>query len=170
MMLGIKILIYTFIFLSSSLIGILVSKKYANRVNELKEFKNALNIFKTKIKYTYEPIPDIFKEIGISLNSNISNVFRMASNKMNLLSAGDAWRIALDIDSLNINDEDRNILNNLGKLLGKTDISGQLNQIELTEDFLDDQIKKAEKERTKSEKMFKTLGMIVGLAIVIMLI
>lgn len=169
-MLGIKILIYTFIFLSSSLIGILVSKKYANRVNELKEFKNALNIFKTKIKYTYEPIPDIFKEIGISLNSNISNVFRMASNKMNLLSAGDAWRIALDIDSLNINDEDRNILNNLGKLLGKTDISGQLNQIELTEDFLDDQIKKAEKERTKSEKMFKTLGMIVGLAIVIMLI
>ena len=48
-MLGLKIVIYTFIFLSCSLIGILVSNKYRNRVNELKEFKNALNIFKTKI-------------------------------------------------------------------------------------------------------------------------
>ena len=35
-MLGLKIVIYTFIFLSCSLIGILVSNKYRNRVNELK--------------------------------------------------------------------------------------------------------------------------------------
>ncbi len=166
-MLGIKILIYSFIFLSSSLIGVLISKKYVSRVEELKEFKNALNIFKTKIKYTYEPLPDIFSEISNSTESNISNVFRVARKKMNVLPAGRAWAIALDLDYLNINEEDKNILNNLGKLLGKTDIKGQLNQIELTEDFLDKQINKAEKERSKSEKLYKKLGMIIGLAIVI---
>lgn len=169
-MLGIKILIYTFIFLLSSLIGFLMSKKYSNRVNELKEFKNALNIFKTKIRYTYEPIPEIFSEISTTVNSTISNVFKTASNKMNLLSAGEAWEVALKLDTLNINDEDKNVLKNLGKLLGKTDLSGQLNQIELTSDFLEEQIQKAEKERIKSEKMYKTLGMIMGIAIVIILI
>ena len=161
-MLGLKIVIYTFIFLSCSLIGILVSNKYRNRVNELKEFKNALNIFKTKIRYTYEPIPE-------NTSSNISNVFVVASEKMKVLAAGEAWNLALNMEELNINDEDRLALSNLSKLLGKTDVTGQLNQIELTTDFLESQIKKAEQQRDKSEKMYRTLGMLIGMAIVIIL-
>ena len=168
-MLVIKLIIYSFIFISCSLIGILISKKYINRVNELKEFKNALNIFKTKIRYTYEPIPDIFMQISESINSSVSNVFSQAAKKMDMLAAGDAWNLALKMDTLNINDEDRNVLKNLSKLLGKTDISGQLNQIEMTEDFIDKQINKAEKEREKNERLYRTLGTIIGMTIVILL-
>ena len=50
-----------------------------------------------------------------------------------------------------------------------TDVTGQLNQIELTTDFLESQIKKAEQQRDKSEKMYRTLGMLIGMAIVIIL-
>lgn len=169
-MLAIKILIYSFIFLSCSLIGILISKKYSNRVNELKEFKNALNTIKTKMRYTYEPIPEIFTEISENIDSNISIVFKCAAEKMDVCAAGEAWNLALKLDNLNINDEDRNVLKNLSKLLGKTDLEGQLNQIEMTSDFLDNQIKKAENQKDKSEKMYRTLGMIIGMAIVIILI
>jgi len=168
-MLGIKIIIYSFIFLTSSGIGLLVSKKYEERVNELKEFKNALNIFKTKIKFTYEPIPEIFAEISNSINSKPGKIFKIASNNMKLLAAGEAWSIAIDTEFLSINEEDKNILKNLSKLLGQTDIEGQLNQIELTSSFLDKQIEKAESERGKNEKMYRTLGMVIGLAIVIVL-
>ena len=152
----------------------MVSNKYRNRVNELKEFKNALNIFKTKIRYTYEPIPEIFEQISKNTNSNISNVFGVASEKIKVLAAGEAWNLALKKEELvyiikNINDEDRLALSNLSKLLGKTDVTGQLNQIELTTDFLEDQIKKAEQQRDKSEKMYRTLGMLIGMAIVIIL-
>lgn len=168
-MLIIKIIIYSFIFLSSSLIGILISKKYENRVNELKEFKNALNIFKTKIRYTYEPIPDIFMEISENINSNISNVFYEAACKMDVLAAGEAWGLALKMEDLNINEEDKNVLFNLSKLLGKTDLQGQISSIEMTEDFLEEQIRKAQNLRNKNEKLYRTLGMILGLAIVIIL-
>lgn len=169
-MLVIKVLIYSFIFLSCSLIGILISKKYSNRVNELKEFKNALNIFKTKIRYTYEPIPEIFTEISENINSNISNVFKIAAEKMEVCAAGEAWDLALKVDDLNIDDEDRTALKNLSKLLGKTDLEGQLSQIEMTSDFLDKQIRKAENQKEKSERMYRTLGMIMGMVIVIILI
>lgn len=169
-MLGIKIVIYSFIFLSSSLIGILISKKYSNRVSELKEFKNALNIFKTKIRYTYEPLPQIFTEISENVNSNISPVFKNAAEKMKFCAAGEAWNLALTIEELNIDDEDRNALKNLSKLLGKTDLDGQLNQIEMTTNFLDKQIKEAETQKEKSEKMYRTLGMIIGIGIVIILV
>ncbi len=169
-MLAIKIIIYSFIFLSCSLIGILISKKYSNRVNELKEFKNALNIFKTKIRYTYAPLPEIFAEISESIDSNIGTVFKRAAEKMNICAAGEAWDLALKMEDLNIDDEDRNALKNLSKLLGKTDLEGQVNQIEMTSDFLDKQIRKAENQRDKSERMYRTLGMIMGMAIVIILI
>ena len=66
--------------------------------------------------------------------------------------------------------EDKDILKNLGKLLGKTDIEGQLSEIELTSSFLDSQIKKAEQERERNGKLYKTLGVITGIGIVIVLI
>ena len=141
-----------------------------NRVNELKEFKNALNMFKTKIRYTYAPLPEIFTEIAENVDSNISNVFKKASEKMEICPAGEAWDLALRIEDLNIDDEDRIALKNLSKMLGKTDLEGQLNQIEMTSDFLDSQIKKAETQKAKSEKMYRTLGMVIGMAIVIILV
>ena len=169
-MLLIRIIIYTFIFLSTSIIGILISKKYSNRVRELKDFKMGLGMFKAKIRFTYEPIPEIFKEIANSINSNIGRVFGIASKNMNMIAAGRAWEMAIqDTVLLNISEEDKNVLKNLSKLLGKTDAEGQVNQIEITESFLDEQIIKAEEEKIKSEKMYRSLGVIIGLAIVIVL-
>ena len=49
-------------------------------------------------------------------------------------------------------------------------LSGQVNEIKLIDTFLDVQIEKAEQDKRKNEKMYKTLGVTVGLAIVIVLI
>ena len=43
-------------------------------------------------------------------------------------------------------------------------------QIEVTETFLEKQIREAEKEKQKNEKLYKKLGATIGLAIVIILI
>lgn len=166
----IKYFILFLILIASSMIGKFLSKKYVYRLEELEEMQNALNILKTKIKFTYEPIPEIFEEISKQINSNTGKIFKLASSNMEVLAAGDAWNMAVDTNILSINEEDRSILKNLSKLLGQTDIDGQINQIELTSKFLDEQIVKAEKEKSKSEKMYRTLGMVIGLAIVIILI
>lgn len=49
-------------------------------------------------------------------------------------------------------------------------MEGQVSEIELTSSFIDMQINKAEEERKKNEKMYRTLGTVIGLAIVIILI
>ena len=59
-----KYIVLIILFASSSYIGVLISQKFKNRVNELKELKTDINEFEAKIKMTYEPIPKIFKEIG----------------------------------------------------------------------------------------------------------
>lgn len=155
---------------ASTYIGILISKKYLNRVTDLKEMKNALNIFATKIKFTYETIPQIFKEISEKVKPNIANIFLSASNKMENINAGNAWLQALEESNTNMVKEDIETLKNLSNLLGKVDIEGQVNEIELVETFLDTQIEIAEEDKNKYVKMYKTLGITIGLAVVIILI
>ena len=57
-----------------------------------------------------------------------------------------------------------------GKLLGKTDKVGQINEINVTSQLLNTQIEKAEQEKNKNYKLFKTLGSVVGIGICIILI
>ena len=158
------------VFLIATYIGILSANRYKNRVVDLKEMQSALNMLETKIKFTYSPLPDIFEEISEHVNPNISHVFRMASIKMDNMNATDAWEQAIDISYTNLNKEDINTIKGLGKLLGKTDVEGQVSEIELVKKFLEIQIDKAENECNKNEKLYKTLGIVSGMGIVIILI
>lgn len=169
-MVVVKGIILILLLFSSSYIGILVSKKYQNRVKELKEIKSLLTIFSTKIKLTYEPIPQIFEEIGNKENSNISYIFKIAAKQMKELPAGEAWNKAVETKNTNLKKEDIEVLKGLSSLLGKVDLEGQVNEIELVDTFLNSQIEKAEEESKKNVKMYKTLGITLGLAMVIVLI
>ena len=165
----IKYFILFLILIASSMIGKFLSKKYVYRLEELEEMQNALNILKTKVKFTYEPIPEIFEEISNSVNKNIGNIFKNAKNKMNKTTANIAWEEAIDETVTNLKQEDRNTLKTLSKLLGQTDVEGQVGQIEITQRFLEDQIGQALEEKQKNEKLYTKLGTIMGLAIIIVL-
>ena len=78
----IKYILLIFIFGLSTGIGMLISKSYENRVMELKEFKNILNIMKTKIKFTYEPLAEIFKQISKDNETEIEKIFGQMANQI----------------------------------------------------------------------------------------
>lgn len=166
----IKCIIYILIFSSSTYIGILISKQYSNRVNELKEIKLALNILKTKIRFTSEPLYSVFMEISMSSKGNVSNLFKNISENLKTNSAKVAWEQGIENETLAIKKQDRQALKSMGKLLGKTDLDGQISEIELTESFLETQILDAQKEKDKNEKLYKTLGMVTGAGIIVILI
>lgn len=165
----IKYFILFLILISSTLIGRYLSKRYLYRLEELEEMNTALNIFKSKIKFTYEPIPEIFEEISKGSNKNVGNIFTLAKEKMQQENANMAWEQAIEESSTNLKDEDKHILRTLSKLLGQTDSDGQISQIEITQNFLEAQINEAREEKNKNEKLYSRLGTTIGLAIVIIL-
>ena len=138
----VKILLLTVVMGMCTVLGIMKANKYKLRVIDLQEIKKALNFAKTKMRYTY----------------------------MKSLNAGQAWEKAVDESSNNLTNEDINIIKGLSKLLGKTDLEGQLMQIELTAKLLDEQIIEATNLQNKNTKLYKTLGATVGLAIMIIFI
>lgn len=156
-MIIIKLCLLGSLFAAAATIGLLLSAKYKNRVTSLKEVKKALNIFETKIKFTYEPIPEIFYEIGKQMGSETEKMFTKASQYMKNINAKEAWEQAVRQTNTCMTKEDLEVLKGLGKLLGRTDLEGQVSQIELTKTFLDTQIQKAEKEYDKNAKLCKTM-------------
>ena len=167
---GVKYLLLIGIFGLSTSIGFLISKSYQNRVVELKEFKNILNIMKTKIKFTYEPLVEIFKQIAKDNDTEIEKIFGQMANQLSYYQAKDVWENCIQDADISIKQEDKDILKKLGKLLGQTDVEGQISEIEVTENFLDMQIENAEEEKRKNQKIYKTLGVVAGLVFVIILV
>ena len=166
----VKTILLFAIFSLSTGIGILISKMYENRVKELRQFKNILNIIKTKIKFTYEPLAEIFNQISQEKSSKIEEIFENMTYKLAFENIKYSWMDAIQEADISITQEDKDILKELGKVLGQTDADSQVNEIEVTESFLNMQIKKAEEARKKNQKMYKTLGVVVGLVFVIILI
>ena len=166
----IKTILLIAIFSMSTTIGIQISKMYENRVKELKQFKNILNILKTKIKFTYEPLKDIFKQISQEKSNKIEEIFENMTYKLAFEDVKSSWRDSIQEADISLNQEDKDVLKELGKVLGQTDADSQVSEIEVTENFLDMQIEKAEESRKKNQKIYKTLGILIGLFFVIVLI
>jgi stage III sporulation protein AB len=171
-MLVLKYILLILIFIISTKIGIISSKRYRRRVEILEEFKILLNRLKAKIKFTYEPLPEIFNQIFCDLENsqkNTSVIFKLASQYMQKLPAGKAWEKAIDECNLFLNAEDKKIAKSMGNMLGRIDVDGQINDIDLTILLIDEKIKIASAELLKNEKLYKSLGSIIGIAITIIL-
>lgn len=165
-----KIILLTIVMSMCSFLGIMKANRFKLRVVDLTEIKKALNLILTKMRYTYEPLPELFKDVSKELKANIANIFITAHTYMNELSAKEAWEKSVTESNNNFTNEDINIIKGLGNLLGKTDLEGQLMQIELTTKLLEEKIKEATNLQNKNTKLYKTLGTTIGLAIMIIFI
>lgn len=154
----------------SAYIGISKARTFSIRVLKLRNLKSSFNMFKSKLEFTYEPIKCIFEEISKIVYSDDNNIFKSYIENMKNGNFENAWNLAVAENSYSLTSEDIKIISGFGNLLGKTDLKGQLNEIELANEFLDKQILDAEESRKKNDKLYKSLGVIIGITIVIIFI
>ncbi len=168
-MIIIKYICLICIFLTSSKIGFIKSKNLKKRVEELNKIESSFNLFKTKIEYTNDVIEDIFNQISSIIYSNRTNIFFNTINKKENKKLFESWSSSLE-ENLYLKEDDKELLKIFGKNLGKLDKKGQVFQLDEIISLIKKQIQKAEEDVKKNEKMYKSLGSIIGAIIVIILI
>ena len=102
-------------------LGFSKSHKFYIRVKNLKDIKNSLNIFKSKIEFTYEPIKDIFEEISKVVYQDKENIFKMFCENINSNDTSILWNDVVENSKMEFSKDDKEIIKMLGKMLGKTD-------------------------------------------------
>jgi stage III sporulation protein AB len=88
------------------------------------------------------------------------------------LSARECWRKALknNYDTLEFSRNGMELVDRLGLVWGKGDKSGQLKQIALIQELLRQALQEAQSEYHKNDKIWKYLGLLGGLTMVIFLL
>ena len=175
MLLGIKITILFAILGISTLIGYLISNRYLFREKELQNIITCLELFESRINYTYDTIPDSFNFIAGYIGGNAGNIFKKTAEmleRQNDVSTGDCFKNVIDEERvlLNLNDNDIEILKGLSVSLGQIDLDGQLKNIRLVIHTLNTQLEGASHERDKNFKLYRNMGILTGLVLMIVLI
>ena len=163
------------VILSCTFLGAVLSTDCRKRPQQLRELQSMLQMFENQISYLSDVIAEVFMRIGKVSRSEAGLFFSGTVEILNEgrnRSASQAWEQAViqNIKRTALNKEDEEILLTFGKILGCTDLEGQVKNIRLALDQLKHQEVKAEVNRSKNEKMYRSLGILGGIAVVIVLI
>lgn len=161
--------------ISPTIAGFLYSNKFKNRVFQLKEMERSIYQLQNEIVYTHTPLTEAFENVSNKSISPISDIFMNTSKileKNEVENVHDAFLKSIeDVKfEIDLNKEDINIILDLAKSLGSTDIEGQKSVFSLAISTIKKQINFAEVSCVKSVKMYRYLGFSVGAILAILFI
>jgi len=174
-MFWIKILASIMIFIPSTIIGIMLSRKYSNRVENITSLINCILILDTEIIHLSNPVNLAFKNVYERSRSKVSMIFLKTIEDLNNNRDSNlysAFKSTLDLEGskYNFTKQDKEILLSLAKVIGVTDREEQKKYFDTTIEQLKIQRKQAIEEANKNEKLYKKLGIIFALLIILILI
>ncbi|MFY9114000.1 MAG: hypothetical protein WAO23_02010 [Dethiobacteria bacterium] len=151
------------------------ARSFTLRLHQLQQFRQTFNLLSAEISYTGTPLPAAFRNISRRIGGAVGSIFERAGGLILTggdIGAQDAWRKALGevYPRLFISEDDRRIVEQLGTSLGMVDREGQIKQIGLILSLLEDALHHAEEKRRRNERMWRYLGLLGGLVLVIIFI
>jgi stage III sporulation protein AB len=170
-----KILGSLIIVAAASGVGLIYSGVYVERVRQIREMQYALQILETEMLYSALPLVEALEFTSKKSTSAIEGLLDKiaqilkAREKDNVY---DAFKEAYKTkkDELCFGKEEIDVLEAFMQSLGNSDIEGQKKNFNITIKKLEELEKKAEAARSKSERLYKYLGVCAGLLIVIILV
>lgn len=170
-----KILGSIIVILGASVIGFMYSGVYIERVRQIRDLQYALSMLETEIIYTATPLMEALLSIGDKGGTSAKLIFiRMSEmlDKKKSNSVYDAFKESYKglKDELCICKEEVDVLESFMQSLGSSDIEGQKKIFNITIKKLEEIEKKAEVVRSKNERLYRYLGVCMGVLIVIILI
>lgn len=160
---------------ASTMAGFIYSERLKYRVFQLNEVQRAVYQLQNEITYVHALLPDAFKNIAHKSKEPIKELFNKTSELLSdneYENVYEATNSAVNLmkNRLYLNTDDINVILDLTKTLGESDIEGQNNIFSLTISNLKKQIKISEEFMNKNIKMYRYLGFSFGAMLVIVLI
>lgn len=169
----IKLIGGAIVLIAATYLGLVLAKSKVERVRQIRTFISALNIIEIEIKFSFSTLPEIFDKVSKTIDCKVGEMFYVLSQRLinEMRNASEIWAITINeyYPLLNLNNEDKEILLSMGGSLGEIDSESQIKNIRLVIEQLKIQKEKAEDEKKNGERMYKTLGVLSGLCIFIIL-
>lgn len=156
------------------MVGFMLSRRLTERLELIREIQSFLMELGNEIHYMGRPLGQALLSLSKDKPGEMAQFSKevCAFHHEQDITIEAAWQKSLEMfrDQWPIHAEEWALLLSVGEVLGKTDKAGQNAFILMMRDKFSVQEKKAEEERARKEKLYKSLGALGGLALVLVLI
>jgi len=157
------------------MIGFQQAAKYAARPRQIRQVANALQRLETEIGYGHTPLPEALERTAHSVPQPIAGVFREAANGLasdSGISFRESWEQAVSqgwrLTAMRANEQA--VMQRLGSVLGISDKEDQMKHLRLALLQLKAEEDAAREDQARYEKMWKSLGALIAVLIVILMV
>lgn len=150
-------------------IGFSKSAKLQSHLNDLEEVKKIIHFIGSEINYTRAPFSDVFEKVSKKIKNPYQMWLEKLCNKLNDRTSNSFWSIWKESIDENLKDtylkqEDLEELKTFGKNLEYAE------GLKLYLEQLDYKIKNIREEYTAKQKLYRSLGIMGGVFLVILLL
>ncbi|WP_067728091.1 stage III sporulation protein SpoIIIAB [Oceanobacillus damuensis] len=159
---------------TATLIGFEWSNRLTKRPKHIRQLKSALQILEAEIVYSQAPLNEAFLSISRKIPDPLKTFFAVLGSEMKKEQVDffGLWEAKVNelLKNSTLIDTEKEILKQFGRTLGQHDIYQQQKQINLAIVHLDRELEDAIENNHKYGKLAKSLGILSGIFIVLLLI
>jgi len=161
------------VFFAGTMIGFTVSNQYTNRPKHIRQLLQALQQLETEISYGMTPLPDALHSIARKTQDPLAALFRRTAEELSsrAVTTVDAWQVALEAcwHRTAMRSVEKEVIQQLGATLGVSDREDQIKHLHLAMGQLRGEEEAAREDQRRYAKMWRSLGMLGGALIVILM-
>lgn len=157
----------------AALMGLCAVRYMDVRVHHLRMVIHGLETILREMDYRLAPLPELLSLAAKETESNSAEFFAMCAKgaeHLNGRSFQEVWEQAAEASELRLEQEDLELLEQLGGILGRYDRENQRQALEKAMDRLGKQCGKAVEQRGNLGRVYTVLGLTAGAFFVILLI
>ncbi|MEG2429627.1 MAG: stage III sporulation protein AB [Oscillospiraceae bacterium] len=160
-----KIILAIFFVIIGATIGMLLSNSLKNRLLMLQQYQVMLKRIKLYLSYenmkTFQIIKKLSESQYFSKLTFLKNVYENMQIEKNFPQI---WKEQIDNSQINLFDGDKLLILSLGDILGSYELNSQIESIELQEKLLEEKITEAREKFLQLGKLYRSLGILLGIA------
>lgn len=165
-----KIILVMCVVTIPTLIGLNKAKNYAKRESVLRDSITFFKRLQTEIEYNLTNLPNAIEEARQDLTEEIKYVLGNISMAILDGSYSDILVVNL-VDSLTfLQPYDKQVITKGITSLGKSDVTSQINIISCAVANLIELVPEAKEEKVRNSKLYRTVGLVAGLMLAIIVI
>ena len=170
-----KYVAISILFVLCTFLGYYFGEKYKDRSNQIKEIQKAMILLNTEVVFSNTAIPQALIKISNAITDPFANIFKFTAKLLDegiAANVSEAFRYSYKKNNeyIRLNLNDYRILDDFFKVLGESGVVGQEKIFKITMDSLAINSIEADKEARVNSKMYRTLGLCLGLVFAVFFI
>ncbi|RIX53387.1 stage III sporulation protein AB [Paenibacillus nanensis] len=170
-----KLLGAVLILIAGTMIGFQQAARYADRPRQLRQLAHALQRLETEIGYGHTPLPEALERTANASAGPVASIFRETAEwlwKPEGHSFQECWERAVKANWIDtsMKGNEQSVMLRLGSTLGISDKEDQMKHLRMALTQLKAEEDAARDEQGKYEKMWKSLGALLAVLIIILML